>query len=333
MALRNKKFVLVLISLMVMSLWLAACGGSDNNKNAGNAATNAPATEAPGATDATEAGEERTLVDGLGNEVKIPANPQRIIASYLEDHLVALGVKPVAQWQVPNGVQDYLQGDLAGVPTLAHDLPFEAVTALEPDLIIVGMASTVEGKYDQYNKIAPTFVLGDEINNNWREALLKVGEVLGKDAEAKKALETYDAKAKEAKEKIAAAAPGESAAAIWLVGKNFYMVSEDLSTGSLLYGELGIPVPEVVKEISATEGGNWKAISLEKLAELDADHLFLINSDKDSGSEALNAPIWKEIPAVKSGNVYEYPSTSSWLYGGTVAFSQVIDDVLESIVK
>jgi hypothetical protein len=27
----------------------------------------------------------------------VPANPKRIIASYLEDHLVALGVKPVAQ--------------------------------------------------------------------------------------------------------------------------------------------------------------------------------------------------------------------------------------------
>ena len=50
----------------------------------------------------------------------IPANPQRIIASYLEDHLVTLGVKPAAQWSARDGssVQDYLQGTLNGVPTM-----------------------------------------------------------------------------------------------------------------------------------------------------------------------------------------------------------------------
>lgn len=327
----SRKFGFVLISLMTAVLLLAACGSNaNNNGEADNAATNAPATETPAA-----AGEpsERTLTDGLGNEVTIPANPQRIIASYLEDHLVALGIKPAAQWSVPNGIQDYLQDELKDIPTISYDLPFEAVTSFAPDLIIMSNNASVEGKYEQYSKIAPTYTLGDEVYADWRQTLLKIGEVLGKSEEAQQVLDEYDAKAKDSKEKIAAAASGESAAAIWLVQKNFYIVSDNLSTGALLYNELGIPVPEVVKEISATEGGNWKAISLEKLAELDADHLFLINSDKDTGSEALNDPIWKEISAVKNGNIYEYPSSSSWLYGGTVAFTQVIDDVLESMAK
>ncbi|MCF2937169.1 ABC transporter substrate-binding protein [Paenibacillus alkaliterrae] len=306
---------------MVLSLWLAACGSHKTNDSTNSGA----ATEAPA---------ETKLTDALGNEVTVPANPQRIIASYLEDHLVTLGVKPVAQWSVPNGIQDYLKDSLDGIPTIPYDLPFEAVTSFNPDLIIVGSNSAVEGdKYSQYAKIAPTFTLGDEINADWRQALLKIGEVLGKSDEAQKALDAYDSKAKVAKEKLQGAAAGESAAAIWLVQKSFYIVSDKLSSGAVLYNDLGLAVPDVVKEASAAGTGNWNAISLEKLAELDADHLFLVNSDKDSGSESLKDPIWQAIPAVKKGNVYEYPSTASWLYSGTIASTQIIEDVLESIVK
>lgn len=327
----NKKFVWLLISLMIMSLWLAACGSDETTDAATQASKNENATNAP---EETEVPTEKKLTDALGNEVTIPADPQRIIASYLEDHLAALGVKPIAQWSVANGVQDYLKETLEGIPTIPYDLPFEAVTSFNPDLIIVGSTSTVEGeKYAQYAKIAPTYTLGDEINADWRKSLLKIGEVLGKSEEAQKALDAYEVKAKEAKEKLQDSASGQSAAAIWLVQKNFYVVSDKLSSGAVIYNDLGLSVPEVVKEISAAGTSNWNAISLEKLAELDADHLFLINSDKDTGSDALKDPIWQAIPAVKNGNVYEYPNTSSWLYSGAIANSQIIDDVLESIAK
>lgn len=319
---RNKRFVLVFMSLIVLSICLAACGGNKTNNTP--AATVAP----------TDAPTERKLTDALGNEVTIPANPQRVIGSYLEDHLVAIGIKPVAQWSVPNGIQDYLHDSLADVPTIPYDLPFEAVTSFEPDLILMAYDANVEGdKFAQYSKIAPTFTIGDKLIADWRATLLKVGEVFGKSAEAQKALDEYDAKAKAAKEKLQSAIPGESAAALWFVQGNFYIVSEKLSSGDLLYNQLGLTVPEVVKEVSATGTGNWNAISLEKLAELDADHLFLVNSGTDADSQALSDPIWKNIPAVKNGKIYEYPSTSSWLYAGTIAYSQVIDDVLESIVK
>ena len=90
------------------------------------------------------------LKDVLGHEVKVPAHPQRVIASYLEDHLVALGVKPISQWSVgKNSVQGYLQKELKDVPTIASDLPFEAVLNFKPDLIIMDSASMVEG--DKYN--------------------------------------------------------------------------------------------------------------------------------------------------------------------------------------
>ncbi|CAM3177153.1 iron-hydroxamate ABC transporter substrate-binding protein [Paenibacillus lupini] len=334
---KSKKLIVVLLSVMALSLILAACGG--NKENNANNTNNGAAESASPSADATEnaaAPTEQKLTDGLGNEVTIPANPQKIIASYLEDYLVALGVKPVAQWSVPNGIQDYLQTDLKDIPTISYDLPFEAVTSFAPDLLILGSNSTVDGgKYEQYNKIAPTFVLGDEVNSDWRKALLKIGEVLQKSDKAQEVLSAYETKATDAKAKLQAAIPDQSVAALWLVGNKFFVVSDKLSSGAVLYNDLGLKVPAVVQEISAAGKGSWNEISLEKLADLDADHLILINSDKATGSEALKDPIWQSIPAVKNNHVYEYDGegSSSWLYYGPVASSQMIDNVLKDIVK
>jgi iron complex transport system substrate-binding protein len=327
----GKKFGLLMVSLMFMFVLLAACG--DNNSN-NKVSTEATPSETPEATPAVTVSEEKTLTDALGNKVIIPANPQRIIATYLEDHLVALGVKPVAQWSVPNGIQDYLHKDLEGIPTIAYDLPFEAVTSFSPDLLILATNAEAEGdKYAQYAKIAPTYTLGTDINNDWRKALLKIGEVLNKTDEAGKVLDQYEMKAKDAKEKLNQAIGTQTATALWLIQKQFYVVSDKVSSGSVMYNDLGLTAPDVVKEISLTGTGNWNPISLEKLAEMNADNIFLINGDKDQGSEALKDPIWQNIPAVKNGKVFEFDSTHSWLYTGAIANSQIIDDVLGSLAK
>lgn len=323
--LHRKKFLqLIGASLLVLSL--VACGDTED-KTADQKSTD---------TTKEEVLTERKLTDAMGHKVVIPAHPKRVLASYLEDNLVALGIKPVAQWSVNDGasIQGYLQGDLKGIPTIPYDLPFEAVQKYSPDLIIMDSASMVEGgKYEQYSKIAPTYVIGSEVNNDWRDELLSVGKVFGKEDEAKKVLENYEQKAKVAKAEIKSAVGDSSVAAIWLVGGNFFIVSETLSSGAVMYEDLGLKVPKVVKEISAKGESNWNAISLEKLVELDADYIFLINSDTASGSKVLSDKLWKSIPAVKSGNVHEFSPDESWLYTGAIANEQIIDNILSTLVK
>ncbi|WP_313803444.1 ABC transporter substrate-binding protein [Cytobacillus sp.] len=327
--LSKKKFI-QLMGVGLVALSLAACGNAD--KNTEQSSQNKTEQQATN----KEAAAERTLTDAMGHKVVIPANPKRVIASYLEDNLVALGIKPVAQWSVNDGasIQGYLQGELKDIPTIPHDLPFEAVQKFSPDLIIMDSSSMVEGgKYEQYSKIAPTYVIGTEVNNDWRDELLRVGEVFDKEDEAKKVLENYEAKAAEAKKEIEDKVGNPSVAAIWLVGGKFFVVSENLSSGAVMYEDLGLKVPEVVKEISSSGDSNWNAISLEKLVELDADYLFLINSDTASGSPSLSEALWKSVPAVKAGNVFEFSPDESWLYTGAIANGQMIDNILKSIVK
>ena len=326
---KNKWRYATAASVLTLSLALAACNGESAEKEG----TNNTETEQTEKADVTKV---RTLTDALGNEVAVPANPKRVIASYLEDYLVALGITPVAQWSVGDGasIQNYLQDSLADIPTIGFDLPYEAVQSFEPDLILMDSASMVEGnKYSQYNAIAPTYVVGKENDNNWREELLTVGEVFDKKGDAQAILDDYDAKVKTAKADIEAAVGDVSVAAIWLVGGSFYLVSDTLSSGAVLYEDLGFEAPAVVKEIAASGTASWNAVSLEKLVELDADYIFLINSDNADSPSTVSDALWNTIPAVKEGNVFAFSAESSWLYTGPIANSQIIDDVMKSIVK
>ncbi|WP_244316054.1 AraC family transcriptional regulator [Paenibacillus brasilensis] len=326
---RNARHSMAFILLLSFTLLLSACSGTSSP-----AATEGT-SQGSNNTAAEQTSQERVLKDALGHEVKVPAQPQRVIASYLEDHLVALGVKPVAQWSVgKNSVQGYLQKELKDVPTIASDLPFEAVLNFKPDLIIMDSASMVEGdKYNQYSKIAPTYVVGSNMNNDWRQELLTVGEVLNKSSEAKQALSSYDKKAAEAKAKLSQTIGQKTVAALWVTDKNVYVVNQSLSSGDVLYKDLGFKIPQVVQEISKTAKANWSNLSLEKLAELDADYVFIVNSKNVSKEDIIKDPVWAGIPAVKAGHVYDFGKDSSWLYTGTIANGQMIDDVLKSVIQ
>ena len=314
--------VMQLCGVALLSVGLVACGNNGHSSNDNGSKSSVQ-----------EQSKTRQVTDAMGHKLEVPTHPKRVLASYLEDYLVALDVKPVAQWSVSNGIQDYLQYKLKGVPTISYDLPFESVEKFKPDLIIMDSADMVSGgKYDKYNKIAPTYVVGKEKNNDWRKELLAVGKVVNKEDKAKQVLADYDKKAKAAKAKLAKDGESPSVAAVWLVGGKFFIVSKNLSSGDVLYNDLGLKVPKVVEEISAKATSNWNPISLEKLTELDADYIFLINSDKKDSS-MLQQPLWKNIPAVKHHHVTELPASSSWLYTGTIANKQIIDDVLQAIDK
>lgn len=320
---------LLLALLMSFTVLASACGDKAGNSNTTDSGA------AAGGNSTADTKQERVLTDALGHEVKVPANPQRIIASYLEDHLLTLGVKPVAQWSTGKGsVQYYLQDQLNGIPEISYDLPYEAVMSFTPDLIILSSADmATDDKYEQYSKIAPTYVVGKEKSNNWREELKAVGEVLGKSKEAEEAVQAYDKKAADAKEQLQKTVGTHTAAALWVTGKDIYVSSDHLSSGSVLYDDLGLAKPKLVEELSKTGTVSWNQVSMEKFAQMDADYLFIVNSRGVSKDELLKDPVWANIPAVKEGHVYEFDDHSSWLYSGTIANTQIIDDVLSNVVK
>lgn len=292
----------------------------------GACSTNNDSTDSSGsATTSSEIA--TTFTDAMGNEVTVPENPQRVIGSYLEDYLVSLGVTPVAQWTVGNDSdQAYLQDKLAEVPRINYDLPFEDVLSFEPDLLLMDSNSMVEGdKYDQYSKIAPTYVVTNGEDVTWRERLTDIAKVLHKEEQATQVEADYDDLVAATKETYADQIQGKSIAVLWVVNNSVFMVSETKSSGQLLYHELGFEVPALVSEISESATADWSAVSLEKLAELDADYLILVNSDK--GADFFSEQVWQNLDAVKNNHLWEFGPESSWLYNGPIAYTKMIEDI------
>lgn len=314
--------------LLSLALVTSACSSA-------NTTGSQPPNGGEAAAPADTAAAERTVKDSMGHEVKIPANPQRIIASYLEDPLVALGVTPVAQWSIGKGdVQDYLQDKLKGVPAISSELPYEAVINFTPDLLLIDSAEMVAGeKYNQYAQIAPTYVVGNAQNNDWREELQSIGSALGKSDQAKQILADYETKAMDAKQKLQQSIGTKSAASIWITGKSVFIVNPNLSSGDVMYNDLGMSVPDVVQKASASSKANWSSLSLESLSELDADYLFVVIKDGESPETSISPAVWNSIPAVKAGHAYTMSTDASWLYTGPIANSMIIDDILKNVVS
>ena len=281
MKLKTKVFTLS--SILLLAGVLSACSPSSDKETA----TTANSTTSSNST--------HTVTDTLGHKVEIPNAPKRIIGSYLEDYLIALGEKPIAQWTVGSGsIQDYLQDDLKDVPTISYDLPYEKVLSFEPDLLLISSSATVEGgKYEQYSKIAPTYVVKNGTDVTWEEQLKDVGKALAKEKEAEKIISDYQKSIKKTRE------------------------------------ELAFGVPDLVEEVSKKATSDWSAVSSEKLAELDADYIILVNSDKDAAM--FNEPSWKNLKAVTDNHVLQFGPESSWLYNGPIASQEMVNDIKEKL--
>lgn len=301
-----KKIVLGTASLLAL-FSLTACGQSSDSKDTSN--------------------DTRTLTDAQDHKVEIPKKPKRIIASYLEDYLVALDEKPVAQWTVGEGkIQNYLQDKLKGIPTINYDLPYEDVLKFEPDLLLIGSNGSLEGgKYKEYAKIAPTYVVKNGEDVTWREQLEAIGKVLGKEDKAKDVEKDYDQLVDKTKTELKDKIEGKSAVVLWVTNNSAFMVADTRSSGQLLYQELGFDVPQLTKDISKKATADFSPVSLESLSQLDADYIFLVNSD--SGAAMFKDPLWSNIPAVKNNHLYEFDGESSWLYNGPIAYTKMVESI------
>lgn len=308
----------IMLGALTLSLTLAACAAENDEQE------NGTLTEEE--TIETEEG-PRVMTDGTGNEVEIPEDPNAIIASYLEDYLVALDVRPAAQWSIGDGegVQFYLQDELGDVPTIPYDLPYESVLEYEPDLIII-RDQVEQDMLEQYQQIAPTYVMNSS-PTDWRETLVELGAILDKEDEANEVIETYNVRAEETAEVVSDVADGETAAAIWMIDTTLFVVHPERSSGAVLYGDAGFELPDVLNDLS--DEADWASISLEELAEMDVDHLFLISDDEEPA--LTEDRLWQNIPAVANDNVYTFDSQSAWLYYGPIANEQVLGFIEDSL--
>ncbi|AZN43071.1 ABC transporter substrate-binding protein [Paenibacillus albus] len=347
----KKKKLHLAIMLSVLSLTLFGCGSTNNNNaantaadtapdnssstsNASSSANNSAANEAANsAANSADQASPRTVDDDAGHKVSIPANPQRVLAPYLEDALLSLGVTPVAQWSAGELLLKYLQPQLKDVPKLDFiNLPPEQIASFTPDLFILPFAVRAEnGAYDQFAKVSPTYVFQDA-TKDWRKTLLTLGDLLNKTDQANEALKNYDAKMADIKQSLQDKLARKSAAIMLISDKSFSLMQDQTYSGNVLYGTLGFQAPAEAK------GNDWKELSLEVLPDLKADYIFLMQVDgadplqnKDFAS-IYSTSVWKNLQAVKDGHVFAV-DRDYWINTGLIANEKVAESVQKLVAN
>jgi len=268
-----------------------------------------------------EASADTRVISTAQGEIEIPSNPQRVIVTYCLGDALALGVKPVATYDVTGTAYEK---ELEGVPVW-EKFEAEQLIAYEPDLLIVAN----QEQYDIASKIAPTILLPfTELTMEERVSFM--GDVLNKQEEAKTILTEFNEKLKDAKvilteknimNKTFSVIEGDGNGGIWVFGDKWGR------GGDLLYSHLGFQAPEIVEK-DIISGEQYRDVSMEVIGEYIGDYIIIAEGLEDLEGNK----IWESLPAVKAGNVIPIDFTLFYdidIYSTSIQLDYLMDALLK----
>lgn len=278
--------------------------------------------------------EKKITVTDVRGEVEIPATPERIVdLSGNSDILSILGYKVVGTANSDaydyTKFPTYLEETLKGAEILGYSMQdtmdIEAVMNLNPDLIVI---STVQEKmYDQLSEIAPTVMIQLEALN-WKDDVKAFAKVFNKEDVANKWLADYEAKAKEAGDKIKTEYGENTTYLSFLASGGQFFIFDGAGFGSVLYEDMGLAKPEGMPEQSDI---SLPVVTYEGLASIKSDYIFLISTPEDLKQLESNA-IWNSLPAVKEGKVVVLESSPYFNQGySSIGRQLLVDEIGEML--
>ncbi|OAJ74629.1 ABC transporter [Brevibacillus sp. SKDU10] len=313
--------ILTIIVGVAMLLLAAGCTGAGKP----NTGVTEEQTTATTANEKSSSHSFPKTIKHMKGQTVIQNKPVKIATPYIAfvDYLAVLDEYPYAASGISTIEQNFpnLSKRIAGkaIIDLGLEANMEKLLSAKPDLIIA--ADDMIGQYEQMSQIAPTVIFPQA--GDWRETLEQIAAVIGKEDAATKILADFDQKSADYKKKLAFRSQ-ESVLFTMSRSKDQFVTWEE-KRFEPFYKGLGLkPVP------GAEKGGQ---LSLESLAQLNPDHLFVINNWQDpipgGVKEALkDNQVWNSLKAVKNNQVYflEDPSLP-----GPMALAKI--DGLEEIMQ
>jgi iron complex transport system substrate-binding protein len=232
------------------------------------------------------------------------------------DVVAALGITPVGAPKITwggnaKGSTDWFDAQLASLGAEDSDVtryddsagvPFDAIAATSPDLILGLSSGVTKEEYDKLSKIAPVVAYTKAPwGTPWQDQLATIGTALGKEQEAAR-LRTdtektiADALAKHPDIK------GKKAAWAWFSPTDLSTIglytTSDLRPQMLR--EFGFVDSPTVVELSRADPAAFSVnLSAEKASTLDAD-LVVFYAEKGAGADAITGnALLSQIPALK----------------------------------
>ncbi|MFD1884215.1 iron-hydroxamate ABC transporter substrate-binding protein [Paenibacillus wenxiniae] len=297
-----RNYSMILMTILLVSV-LAACGGAQTASQSGSASTTpANSNEAATSTEAQPATIKYTAANG---EVEVPNHPKRIVvlADSYYGYFVALGLKPIATVDHVFS-SSMLKDTTESVTNLGETPKVEEVLALNPDLIVVWDG---DANLANYEKVAPTVAIKYG-QYNYKEQLQEFGKMTGTEDKAKELAAAWESKIAQAKPKVQAAVGDKTISIIQPYAKGVYIMGDSYGRGGeIIYQELGLKGTPTTQKEAIDHGPGYVDISLENVPDFAGDYIFTApwggDSDK-SGLALYNSSLWKNLPAVKAGHVF-----------------------------
>lgn len=293
-----------------------------------------------------------SFTDDRGKTVKLDAAPERIVAFTgtaaalhdfgLDDRLVGV----FGPTKLPNGDPDPQAGDLdvEKVEIIGNaygEFGIEKYAATRPQLLITNMYEpgalwfVPEESKDKIVELAPALAIKSS-RTSLRNVVLRYAEVaraLGADLGAR---QVTDAKARfekasERLRKAAKASGGLKVLACSGAKDLFYASNPGISADLMYFSELGVTF---VKPDNLDQGGYFESLSWENADKYDADLLLLDDRTATLQPEQLKAkPAWRDLPAVKAGQVTPWSSEPRFSYAGAAPLLDRLAKAVEDAAK
>lgn len=294
----------------------------------------------------------RTITDGRGRAVEVPAAPRRVVAlsEPTLDGMLAIGLRPIATTggRGQSGTAAYLGTRADGIPSVgALGRPsIERVAELRPDLILVDGTSIQDGAViDKLRRIAPT-VYVSRTGEDWRRAFDTLADVLGERQRGDEVLARYDDRVAAIRERLGANAHATVSIVRWGgIGLPAVLMRE-IAASRILH-DLGLRRPPFQDRKGP---GHSVPVSLENLDAIDADWMFLgalgtgatggvseVPADVAAARDALRlarqTPGFSELRSVRAGHVVAVDGSAWTSAGGVLAAGVVLDDVERTLAS
>jgi iron complex transport system substrate-binding protein len=258
-------------------------------------------------------------------------DPQRILAlSELDlDALLALGIKPVGatKGRGQQAMPRYLGTAANGVPSVgnfASPVP-DLALALQPDLILAGGVPDPE-LLARLGKIAPT-VVTYKPGDHWQSALRKVAAAVGRSAQGEALLADYQRRAGSLRLRLEKQQGASVSVVRWNPQGPAYMLRD--SFASLVLADLQLRRPAAQQQAGASHS---PPLSMEALALIDADWLFVGTLDGSALNAANGSAAFQRLGAVKAGRMRAVDGSLWTGPGGPLAANAILADVEKAML-
>lgn len=313
----------ILSSLIIFTLGLAACGN-----------TGTESTDGREDTHSSEIAEKNVTITDANGEITVPYQPKKVVVfdNSALDTLNTLGIGDVVVGAPTSNLPSFLS-DFKAVESAGgiKEPDLEKINQMQPDLIII--SGRQRDFLPDLEKIAPTIFFEVDSTDTWQSIqhnALALGQIFGKEAEAQTALDELATQISDTKEK--AEATNERALVV-LMNEGELSAYGNGSRFSIVHDTFGFKQADEAIEAS-THGQN---ISYEYILQKNPDVIFVVDRTKAVGGDQTETSLAdndlvKDTNAGKNGKVIVLNSEVWYLAGsGLESLKIMLDDVNQAL--